>query len=300
VEAMINHNQFVNLALCYLSWGGWGEAIGLKKAVDYLQSYQTLPAGIEHKHYLILTGWEARDTGAEKQISNLFESIGATVLRLSDKSLDLGAYYFAAKVIPQKYICFLNSHSQPCAPNWLLYLSNAIRQDDVGIAGPGGSFGSAIRPVPLKRLFLYPRSSLKLLFENHSKKKHFANFPCPHIRTSSFIIKREVLLSYFSQHKVPTSKYETYAIEHGKSNLTNFVFKLSLRALVVNSDGVFFEKDEWLNSKTFLLEHQEKLIVSDKMSNQYAELLAISSSHAELIYFSIWDGYNKKYLLSRW
>ena len=86
----------------------------------------------------------------------------------------------------------------------------------------------------------------------------------------------------FINGKIIDSKKKSLLLESGYKSFTNYFEKKNYEILVVNSDGKLFKKKEWKNSNTFAFKNQEKLIISDKDTRDYAKLNSKSKREKQI------------------
>ena len=140
-------------------------------------------------------------------------------------------------------------------------------KNDNTLIGTSASNESLINSISLKK----PYKIFSYLFKKSRLKKTFNNFPNPHIRTSSFLIKGQLLLDYMINKEI-NNKEDTWRIESGKDSLTNYFEINKFDFFIVNSDGDKFEKNQWMLSETFNYLEQAKSIISDKHTRKYLSL----------------------------
>ena len=84
-------------------------------------------------------------------------------------------------------------------------------------------------------------------------------------------------------------KKGTWINESGRNGMTNQLKKKNYKILIVNSDGEKFEQNSWVNSNTYALDNQSKLIISDKYSRIYENS---SENEKKIIKKNVWGKYN--------
>ena len=178
---------------------------------------------------------------------------------------DFGSYKRVAQKYKERDIFFINSHSYPICEKWLQKLMKY--KDDNTLIGTSASNESLINSISLKK----PYKIFSYLFKKLRLKKFFNSFPNPHIRTSSFLIKGQLLLDYMINKEI-NNKEDTWRIESGKDSLTNYFEINKFDFFIVNSDGHKFEKNQWMLSETFNYLEQAKSIISDKHTRKYLSL----------------------------
>jgi hypothetical protein len=201
--------------------------------VTFKSSYDQNPAGVDHTLIPIRKG------------------VGGHV---SDMGYDLGAYRFAARRLEDyTHFLFLNSFSEILCPYWLLRFAQAFTPG-VGIVGATASqetFRNESKP-PLRR-------TIGNLF--------FGPYPNPHIRTTGFMIRRDVMLEIWPSCFL--SKYSCYIFESGKNGLTRRIEKLGLLPLVVGRNGQTYTMRELDYANVFRQGMQENLIISDNKTKSW-------------------------------
>jgi hypothetical protein len=81
------------------------------------------------------------------------EDVDHQLLIVQGRSQDLAAYGQAATRLEHDRLCFVNSHSEILAPDWLAKLADAFDRPGVGLVGATGSWAS-LRSAALNLLFL--------------------------------------------------------------------------------------------------------------------------------------------------
>lgn len=230
----------MKIDVVYLAY--FNENAGYKMDIveDFLNSYKKFDAGIEHS--LVI----ATKNCSSKEIYNkLFifaQENNAQILDVPNTGWDIGTYFRAANNLNSDYILFLGSTSIILSENWLEKIYKPFISDEkVQLAGAMGSWETGITGL----------------------------FPNPHIRTCSFMIKRELFLEYIENQKFPVTKEDTYEIEHGKTSITNFILKKGYKAVVVNNEGDWYTPENWFFSKTFRHPDGCKTLISDKQLMLY-------------------------------
>ncbi len=206
----------------------------------------------------------------QKQISKITKELdNLKFINFTDpynkNDFDFGTYKRLAELHYDRQILFLNSHSYPVCENWLSKLMNNSGYNI--LIGTSASNESLLDSFKLKKKY----KIFSYLFKKLKLKKKFDVFPNPHLRTSSFLIRGEMLLNYLKDIKIQ-SKEDTWEIESGKNSLTNYFKKNNFDIFVVNSDGNKFNENDWVYSETYCYSKQSKSIISDKHSRKYLEL----------------------------
>lgn len=207
---------------------------------NFINSYNSHPAGIEHSLVIIAKNWT--DPKTHKQLCQLANENNAEIIGLPDDGWDFGAYFRVAKLLKNEYVVFLGSAVKVLSDNWLLHFDNAFKSDSmIQLVGAMGNWGD-------------------------TKRETFPNY---HVRTSAFMMKRELFSEYAATQKFPVTKEDTYGLEHGDNSVTYFVLNKGYRAVIVNSEGEIFDPENWDFSQTFRSPGENKSMFSDKQSLYY-------------------------------
>ena len=177
------------------------KAEGLLPVKRFIESYKNFNSGVEHIFITVYKGFESE----EKRLSeDIFKEIETRQLDVSDDMTDINAYLIAAKSFPDIDIfCFLNTFSEIVCNNWLLFLSDALLTENVGIAGATVSYESLLNSCRLisKVLWLMNNDFLKYDAKIYSyfktiidqqqpnwrlKKSFFSWLPCLSNQTAGY------------------------------------------------------------------------------------------------------------------
>jgi hypothetical protein len=266
-----------DIALVYLARGIDG---GLASASEFFESYQRHPAGVPHALYVIAKGWPDRAA-----YSALMEtaSRSSKVVDLPDDGFDLTAYHRLARDLREEWVCFLNTFCVIESDRWLERLGGALALPGVGVAGCFGSYGTlqprvqnllfntreAARTKPPKavlgELLAYAGDRWRTARSND----RFPAFPNPHVRTNAFMLARETFVAFWQGKPIPQTKRSVCAFESGSAGLTRFIEARGQRAVVVGADGGVYEKDQWLESRTFRVPLNANNMISDNATRRY-------------------------------
>lgn len=94
--------------------------------------------------------------------------------------------------------------------------------------------------------------------------KDFPSFPNPHIRSTGFLIAKSVLQRF--NFNLKNSKEACAIFESGHNSLSSLIIKAGLTVLVVNSDGIAYDIEDWEDSQTFRISGIQKNIFLDNHS----------------------------------
>jgi hypothetical protein len=234
-------NGWPNTAVIYLARGADEGASGSFRR--FLDSYSRFAAGAEHHLVVVLKGFA--DQTELEDAKRLFDPLAPTFLEVSDEGYDIGAYMKAADRIECEFLCFLNTHSELLADNWLQVLAYHLRRPEVGMAGATGSFESLESPG-----FVGPL------------------FPNPHLRSNAFIVKRKLFLVALDGI-VLRDKLDAYKVESGFDNLTRKIVGRGYDVPVIGRNGRAYPPRWWPSSGTYRQGAQENLIVSDNQTRGF-------------------------------
>ena len=189
---------------------------------------------------------------------------------MSDFGFDIRAYSLAARRLPHRYLCFLNSFSELLTPDWLRILHRWVVEPGVGVVGCTGSWTSissiveqelaSARAQPLFRRLL-------LRIKVPINRRAYAPFPNPHLRSNAFLISRELMNRVWP--RFVAAKREAYHWESGRKGFTRRIQAMRLRVLVAGRDGHAYGMEEWPRSGIFLQGKQENLLVADNQTRGY-------------------------------
>jgi hypothetical protein len=84
---------------------------GLESLRRFLRSYERYPGGLEHDLVVVFKGFSQQAELAEWRTA--LSRFPHRELRMSDFGFDIRAYSLAARRLPHRYLCFLNSFSKP-------------------------------------------------------------------------------------------------------------------------------------------------------------------------------------------
>lgn len=283
------------MGVVHLVWG----PLGVEPLRRFIDSYRRYRAGCEHELIIVL------NNVPERQRSELLaelEGVAQRLLLLKESVQDLAAYAQAAERLEHERLCFLNSHSEILAPNWLLKLQHALDEPRAGLVGATGSWASQRshllhdRRLPSSYRSVFPdrrwmqEQCLAIDRERFGEPAHlaglrrwlntwrataevvlgFESFPAAHLRTNSFLVDRALFLSLNPKRKRLRRKVHAFALESGRHSYTRQVRDLGLRVLVVDREGLLCEPEQWDKSHTFWQAEQERLLVADNQTRRYA------------------------------
>jgi hypothetical protein len=279
------------IAVVHLIWG----PLGLDPPRRFLSSYNAQSAGVEHELVVVLNGVEEdQRAGLEAELAG----VAHRTIELPRPVQDLAAYAQALEHLEHDRVCFVNSHSELLAGDWLRKLDLALEEPRAGLVGASGSWAS-LRSYALRRLGLpsaygrvwprgsgafdefrqieservgapLPRGPLNYLYTARTLADMtfgFNPFPAPHLRTNAFMGERSLLRRLLEAGA--KRKFNAYRLESGRRSITAQIIESGLRALVVDSEGDVFDSGDWPGSETFWSGAQRRLLVSDNQTRIY-------------------------------
>jgi hypothetical protein len=245
------------IGLVHLVWA----PLGLAPVREFLSSYRAHPPGIEHELTIVLNGAADAALTHEGLLAELADT-EHRLLVLDRPVLDLAAYGLAAQTLSDRRLCFLNSYSVVLCDGWLGLLARAFEQPSVGLVGATASWESQAQWIRGKaRYWLYQLARLP------RARREYPRFPNPHVRTTAFMIERELLLSMNLQDA--RDKHDTYLLESGHQSITRQVLARGRRVLVTGRDGNVYEPDDWPAAHTYRSGEQRNLLVADRRTRDW-------------------------------
>jgi hypothetical protein len=251
------------IGLIYLAWA----PLGLDPVRAFLRSYRARRSGAQHELVIVLNGTQLEQAKRALSREALLAELNGTEYRLIELDrpvLDLTAYAEAALRVEHGRLCFLNSYSVVLVDDWLRQLDRAIDSPAIGLAGATGSWESRATLINGTTMhWIYQLVKLR------EKRRDFPSFPNPHIRTTAFMLERELLLELALEP--PYDKRTAYLLESGRQSITRQVQGRGLRTVVVGREGRAYDVKEWPRSCTFRSGEQSNLLVADNRTNEWEQ-----------------------------
>lgn len=232
------------VCVVHLVWG----PLGPEPVERFAASYRARPAGLGHRLVVLLNGF-APGEDAATHLRGL-DGIAYETVRTPAPTLDLPAYAHAARVLDAGHLCFLNSHAELLADDWLAKLHGAVEAPGVGLAGATGSYETPHSLLPWRR-------------------RRWPRFPNPHLRTNGFIVARDLFVAL--RWPDVRKKLEAWELESGHAGMTAQVRERGLRTVVVDRDGGVHEPPAWPASATFRAGEQAKLLIADNRTRDWQD-----------------------------
>jgi hypothetical protein len=234
------------LCLVHLLWGPFGP----EPAARFGATHRAVDPGIEHRFVALYNGF----AGDVSPVRDALAVPADQEVHIDGQVQDLIAYRRAIDEIGCDRVAFVNSWAEPLVDGWLAALAGALDLPGVGIAGCTGSWESPATAAP---------PHLKL-----HRRRLFAPFPNPHVRTNGWAIRADVARSL--EWDVGRRKVGAESLESGKRGITRQVMARGLRPVLVSRRGVV-EVDDWPDARAYRSGDQEELLVGDNRTRQYAD-----------------------------
>jgi hypothetical protein len=265
---------------------------GLPPFERFLRSYREHAAGAPHDLVILFKGFPVQ--GGTQDYDRVLDDLPHRRLYVSDRGLDLNAYFESVASLQHEHFCFFNSYSRILDDGWLGKLFRWIREEGVGLVGATGSWQSIARPHSMLQEGRHAmpsmarlRSRIALALRDRRPgalarraglwglrlagiwrpARHIPAFPNYHVRTNAFMVARRTLDRI--RFRPLRWKLSAYKFESGNDSLTNQVLRLGLKVLVVGRDGEGYPPERWHRSNTFWQSNQENLLVADNQTEAY-------------------------------
>lgn len=230
---------------------------------NFIKHYKLFKSGYEHELLICFKNFDKNDP-----IFNIEGLDNLNFIKYEDyndyNDYDWGSYLRISNSYSDRIIFFMNCHSYPIVDNWLKKF--VLNYNDNFILGPSGSYES-ITSSWFKGNF--SNNFLYSIIYGFLNLKNFPLYPNPHLRSNCFMISAKNYKNLILNQKFKYKKIGTWLNESGRNGMTKQAKKLKMQVFVVNSDGKKFEVSNWIFSKTYAMDNQDKLIISDKFSRVY-------------------------------
>ena len=253
-----------SIAVVYLARGLPG---GLDVVRSFFSSYEAHKPGVRHSLRVLVKGWET--VPGLDTVTALAGRLGARVIPLPDDGFDLGAYFRVVPGVTEQWICFLNTNSRICAPNWLSLLFQGASLQNVGAAGATGSWESTVRTSWLAKYSGGVRRAPRGIARAAYNWLQFPNFPNLHLRSTAIITQTSLFREFATSHRIPESKRHAHILESGRTGFSAFLRRRGLDLIVCGANGVFYSPNEWPASATYRSLGQHNLLIADRQTAQY-------------------------------
>ncbi len=239
----------MEICVVYLAWSGAGP----EPVARFAASLRAHPAGT---HHTLLVAWKGyEDSAALDQARRALAGVAHEELTIASRGLDLSSYRAIAEQVSADAVCFLNTDSEILADRWLELLSGQLLAPSVGMVGATGSYESQVSNA---------RLPLRIL-----RTGRYPVFPNPHMRTNAFMLRRATIQDL--RWPAVSRKRAAWELESGNRSLTRQIQARGLTPIVVGRDGKGYPPERWRESRTFRVDDQSNLLVSDRRTRDYAE-----------------------------
>ena len=219
-------------------------------AVDpFIRAWKNHLPGVFHELVWLRKGRNAPDAPDEPFCDR--------VINIGDYGQSLFAFRQALDRIQYDYdyICYLNSWSRPSADNWLAKLVDCAAKPFAGLCGATASCESF-------------SNNQQSLFGRMIRRPFFTKFPNPHIRTTGFCAKSEVLQAVW-----PRRGWGHKSLEHmheaGRWSISRRSTSWGFRNWIVGK-SFSMPHDEWCWSQNFFrANNYSELIIEDNQTDAY-------------------------------
>ena len=247
-----------SVALCYLV----RHAEGVEPINRFVQAYREHPAGIDHDLVILFKGFA--DNSQKEPWQQALADLTYRELDFADVGYTDVPFMQTAKLLNYEYFLFMNTWTYPLAQRWAALMYDQIKDPAVGAVGATASSGShtTMATRSFQGHFLGRRAWFLRWI-----KFHFKPFPNFHLRTTGFMISRDVMIK-LKLNKIH-DKWDAYVFESGKRGFTAQIQRMGLKVLVVGQDGQTYDEANIKTSRTYALGDQENLLMSDNQTEGY-------------------------------
>lgn len=264
------HRDNNSISVFYLSY----VPLGINHLKTFLNSYIKFKSNIDHNLIILFNGFNH-----ESEIIPFKDYLNSTGLQyqilLSREKFDIGSYFYAARNCQSSYILFFNTYSEILHEGWLFNLYSNIIKPNVGVVGCTGVWGDYGGNHLYRGRNIFNKLRSWLIY-----KYNFAPGILPHLRTNSFLIKKEVFLSltyyypkpflfFYLKFGLTENKLRTFCFEHGKNSMTRQIIKKKKEVLLIDKFGKSYSIKDWRDSHIFWNGNQENLLVKDNQTMIY-------------------------------
>lgn len=235
------------ISVVHLVWA----PLGLSAPREFAKSWRENRAGVDRVRLVLL--FNGLESDAQRlELSREFEGIEFDELVTPRPMIDLAAYRWCVPQIEGSHALFCNSYSRALAPDWLELFDRHVN-DRNGMIGATGSFETPhTAPFRLRTAWT----------------KAFPRFPNPHLRTTGFLLAREMIEEI--RWSEPKRKLPALMLESGPRSLSEQVRRTGANCVVVGRDGRAYGESDWPTSGTFRSGEQSNLVIADNRTDDYA------------------------------
>ena len=241
----------------------------------FILNYKKFKSGIKHQLVICLKNLDLRELENRKKLLKKIEHI-EYIDPSHENDYEWGSIARVSKKFNPSIFFYMNDYSYPIKNNWLKIISSKYKKKR--IIGCTASFSSWASNSYYRK---YEDNYLTYLYKYLYFNLFIPKFPNPNLRANGLLFHTSDYIKFING-KTIDSKKKSLLLESGYKSFTNYFEKINYEILVVNSDGKLFKKKEWKNSNTFAFKNQEKLIISDKDTRNYAKLNSKSKSKKQI------------------
>ncbi len=238
--------------------------LGKTFLLEFIKSYKKFKSGLDHDLLICFKFFKNNE-----EIFDWKKNIDLDFIEYIDENklndYDIGSYFRIAEKYSNNHMLFLNTYTKINSNNWLKIFANHYNKQR--ILGAHGCFTSL--PSQFFNFFYHDQSKIKQIYRGLKYLKDFKLFPNPHLRSNGiFLYSQNFLNLKLNRSKLENKNY-CMQFESGRRSLSVQLIKKKFELMIVNSDNNCFPIDQWINSKTYGLDNQEKLIFVDNRTDQF-------------------------------
>lgn len=203
----------------------------------FLNSYLGHPAGIAHRLAVVLKGYDAPAPTRDRIRAAVPDS---AFIEIGDEGFDITAYRRAAAELAEDRLCFLNSHAEVLADDWLARLSRCLDHPGMAAAAATASWERMDASTP---------------------------FPNVHLRTNGFIVRREDFLAL--DFGPLATKRDSNRFEAGPRSMTRQFLRAGRQVAMIGRDGPPVIPEEWAAAAIFRSGNQQNLLIADNRTRSF-------------------------------
>ena len=242
---------------------------------NFILNYKKFKSGIKHQLVICFKNLDSKELNKRKKLLKKVEYV--EYIDPSQKNdHEWGSIARASHKFNPSIFFYINDYSYPIKNNWLKIIASKYKKKR--IIGCSASFSSWASNSYYRN---HGDNYLTYLYKYLYFNIFIPKFPNPNLRANGLLFHTSDYIKFING-KTIDSKKKSLLLESGYKSFTNYFEKKNYEILVVNSDGKLFKKKEWKNSNTFAFKNQEKLIISDKDTRNYAKLNSKSKSKKQI------------------
>ncbi len=134
------------IAVVFLARSETGSSFGMD---TFAKSYKKYTSGVAHD-LIVLRKGGMRKSGAALALELMLEGCNPQYVDIEDDGYDIQAYLNITPLLRNEYVCFLNTHSEILADDWLKKLYTPLISETVGVTAATASYESIYDSVCLE------------------------------------------------------------------------------------------------------------------------------------------------------